>query len=459
MKKLLLEGGILGALIGAILVSCGAPVHTAFAVRETDMGFEVGTTRSNNPEYASEITTTNFMSQESSTVHSGFWALQTNITVADGNAACQAYHADQSVNFARVYVYVITRPSANAPILALDDTAQAVGGLMMNTSGTVSAWAWNGAVTKFGAESAVIATGTWTELEVEVTSTVSLSIGVTGRVNGTQFVSASNATTNSGTAWTGQVCVGNAEGANSATSNIIFDDVAVNDNTGSNNNSWPGVGSEILYTASAAGDGNSWLDNSGNAGTTNNYTLSNTVPPNSAKFIQASSTSANDFYVMSPVSSTLPANSTINAVLVGGVWEGATTTAGNQSQFKLQIEQASAGTVASSAAQTPNFTSFRYNGGTSGTGVQGSKLVQVNDPTGAAWTNTTIGTMQIGAVLTTSHAAAVKIDQLNAYVDYIPGTPSVGATNAISQTMASVIGILQVSNSTLKVAGATFQVQ
>ena len=75
-------------------------------------------------------------------------------------------------------------------------------------------------------------------------------------------------------------------------------------------------------------------------------------------------------------------------------------------------------TIGTIATGTPiTWTNTTYNTNTTAA-PHNPTLTLYTDPTGAAWTTTTIGTMEIGAKLTTQHSQAVKIDGIDAYVDY-----------------------------------------
>jgi hypothetical protein len=76
---------------------------------------------------------------------------------------------------------------------------------------------------------------------------------------------------------------GNLNSEAQTTGDWFFDDLAINDNTGSFQNSYPGEGKIIHLKPNAAGDSNGFsVQVGGTVGSSNNYTRVNEVTPDDA---------------------------------------------------------------------------------------------------------------------------------------------------------------------------------
>ena len=77
----------------------------------------------------------------------------------------------------------------------------------------------------------------------------------------------------------------------------------------------------------------------------------------------------------------------------------------------------------------PNSTTWKTNATTT---TLGYPITAYTDPDGAAWTNTTLDSMQIGYKLTTAPGTAgrrIDVTTIWAYVDYTPGTPPAASSS------------------------------
>lgn len=265
-----------------------------------------------------------------------------------------------------------------------------------------------------------ISTGTWHYVELS-TNGASEEIG---QLDGVQFA-ASSAVTGAAIS---RVYFGCAFSA-SCKSDIYYDDEAINDSTGSSQTSFPGAGTDVLYQPTGTGDTNTLYTSTPGKGTTTNWNLISVLPLQIVKFVLGTTTAqGTDSYAVNATTTAkaVPAGATINLVQLGVRFVGNSTT---NSQFKIQIEQKSAGTMASSSAIAPNSTTVRTNANAV---PFNSPLTEYTDPTGAAWTSTTIGTMQIGEGITTANANFDKFYGVWAYVEYV------AAATPVAQTMQSI---------------------
>ncbi len=127
--------------------------------------------------------------------------------------------------------------------------------------------------TQIGALSSALSTGTWYRLEVAwQPKNAGGSQQIQVRLEGSAIV---EATGNIGSGTHGQIIVGDSQ--NTETPNFYFDDVALNDSSGSNQNSWPGDGAIILLKP--VGDNNVSGWSTGSGGDANWYDSHDNTPP------------------------------------------------------------------------------------------------------------------------------------------------------------------------------------
>jgi|GEM_PF-2094840 len=272
-----------------------------------------------------------------------------------------------------------------------------------------------------------------------------------GYTSGTETLKIDGAQISTGTGTTGvavnSVFFGGDYQTNKPTAGQWYiDDIAVNDDQGSSQNTWAGAGNIGLLLPAGAGDSNTWLTNSGGSGTTSNYTLVDKIPPSSSTYIEGKTTSAIDLYTVTQ--SVVPSGATVNVVNLNCWYAG--SSASSDSSFELELEKATGGAKTTSSAITPNSTTYQRNANAT---PRTSPITSYLDPTGSAWTPTTIGTMQIGAIISTGATNYARIADLWAYVDYTPAFTAALA-GSLTQASASLSGSSIVST----LSGALTQV-
>jgi hypothetical protein len=245
------------------------------------------------------------------------------------------------------------------------------------------------------------------------------------RLDGVVFATTTTAATIDGTnafVW------GNTDG--DSTLNIYFDDIAVNDTSGSAQTSYPNDGKVLYLRPNAAGDINTFATQTGGtAGAANNFTRVDEVTPNDATDFNGSST-LNEEDLFNFGNSGIGASDTVNVVEVHGRFRNSTADA--TAKVTFEIEKTSGGTKTSSAAITPNSTTWRTNvAGT--TEPKTAAIVTYTDPDGAAWTQSTLDSLQAGYKLTTGPGTAgrrIDVTAVWVVIDYTPGAAPAGATGA-----------------------------
>lgn len=239
---------------------------------------------------------------------------------------------------------------------------------------------------------------------------------VSGYIDTVQFATASNRSIAAGVfsaSWGGNL---NSEAQ--TTGEWRFDDIVINDNTGSFT-TLPGTYRlQDTMKPNAAGDSNQWLDTAGSAGTTNNYTLVDETNPNDATdFVQSGTANDQDLYNLQ--ASGINTGDTVNFVAVGVRYRN--NVADATTAFRVVIEKDTGGTKLESASIVPNSTAWQSNGNSQ---PRVQPLIAYNDPDGNPWTKTTLNTAQIGPKLQTANVNKVQVTCVWAYFSYTPGVAS-----------------------------------
>lgn len=238
---------------------------------------------------------------------------------------------------------------------------------------------------------------------------------VEARINGVSIGSTTSAPGLSGVA---KIALGLGVLSEDCFADIFYDDIAINDTAGSFQTSWPGSGKIIHLKPNATGDANAFsFQNGGTAGSANNFTRVNEVPPDDAATRNGSATLNNED-LFNVGNSGIAANDTVNVVAVGGRYSD--NIADATAAFKFEIEKTASGTITQSAAIIPNSTTWRTNANAA---PKNHPIILYQDPDGAAWTQTTLDSMQIGYKLTTAGTNRIQLSNVWALVDYTPYVP------------------------------------
>lgn len=378
-------------------------------------GFEFNTTSASASNYdtftASTIGTTY--------ARSGTYALRvSSLTSATPQGVNKKYQVSAStVGFFRAYIYVVTLPSANNTIMAITGSSTLNNSIKASISltSTGTLLLFNLTPTQIGSASSAINDSNWHMVELKVDSTkASGSRIVEARLDGSVFATS---TTETQSGFSDVYVGGNGLGEAQTQGEWWFDDLAVNDATGSVQNSYPGSGKILQLYPNAAGDVNGFLVQvGGTTGSANNYTRVNEVPPDDGTSYNASAVvNAQDLFNVQ--NSGIGATDTVNVVMVGARFANITG-ASATTAIEIQIEKTSMGTIQSSSGIVPDSTSWNTNGTTS---PRNYPLVTYLDPDGInAWTQTTLDSMQIGYEITATLTDAIGVTNIWVSVDYTP---------------------------------------
>lgn len=344
---------------------------------------------------------------QTSVVRSGTYALQVT-SLSSGAKKGQRYHFHSTVGngpyYFRVYFRVATLPSAANTIIALrSDLGGLRAGITIDNTGVLQLFDTGGAV---GSPSSALSLNTWYRIEIEF---IRLGNGadatLKARVDGVEFASATNRTIGTGV---GQFYVGgNVNAEAQTTGDWFFDDAAINDNSGSFQNSYPGAGSIVLLRPNGAGDTADW---------TGAYTDIDEVTPDDATTVIESTTLDQVEEVNLETSPTDVG--TVNCVQVGTRFRADGV---DEPSFVLRIKASASGTVEESTAITSTNTSWHTN---SNTGPRNYKLTLYDLPGASTteWTKADLDTAQIGARISVDNTDNIEISALWLLVDYIPAS-------------------------------------
>lgn len=344
--------------------------------------------------------------------------------------------------YARTYfMYHTLTAGISEPFMWFESGAWPAEGLMVaiTTAGKLQLLSFNDG-RQFGSDSAALSADTWYCVEISYTYTtgaVALRINGSSITSGTLNTSLGMLRMDIGGVW------GNSAGE------YYFDDVALNDDQGSYQNSWPGLGKVLQLRPSATGESAQWARGGTDSGA--NWSQCNNIPPNDhTSYISVSTVNYLDMYnVDSPG---LAAGSTINVVEVGGRFARSASVSPG---IKFRLVKAASGTESLSAEITPDNTQPTYKSNALASPWT-SPIITYLDPDGSAWTPTTIDSMQIGVKEITDTNRTVYVSDIWAIVDYSESTGRTGTVAGVcAQVTGAVAGDVLVSGD---VAGTAAQV-
>ncbi len=229
-------------------------------------GFAEGGTGGGNAQ-ATIVTTT---------PHGGSYCLQC-VTASSLTALMQFTPVTFTVgnNF---YIRFFVRKSADpANAIELSRVLGAVS-VRLNTNGTLSLLDSTG--TQIGSASAALSSSTWYRVEYLCNIGSTSSTGATElRIDGNTVSGTNVSNANLGTTSQSNFSIG-WSAATISTATILFDDVAVNDTSGTAQNTWPGDGKIVhLWPTGDSAVGTGWTLGTGTAISSNGFAAVDNIPP------------------------------------------------------------------------------------------------------------------------------------------------------------------------------------
>lgn len=386
-------------------------------------GFELNST-SSGMEYTATSGVGTVFTIVTSPVRSGTYAakfLANNSSV--GQARFNFASSDQNGQFyLRVYIRIDTIVSAATNILIMRNNANADKiGIRLNTDNTLTLRNLEDSAS-IGSDSAALNTGQWYRIEIAADTTTPSSTAVAARVDGVEFASGS------ANLATGLAALVLGFSTVFATGEVYMDDVALNDSSGSFQNSYPGSEKIINIRADSAGDSNQL----GSAASTNYQQIDEITPDDASTIIDIGADAADDTDDYNLSASGIGASDVVNVVLVG-VRYGASASSSNDS-FAVRIKDSSGGSVEESADITPTATAYTTNA--NGT-PKLYPLTSYNLPGASTdpWTQATLDTAQIGIRKTVAAANDTRISALwlsIGYTPYVEPPPPVSFNNYLA---------------------------
>ncbi len=339
----------------------------------------------------------------------------------------------------RFAIYIASLPSATTQVCIVDQSVyDYLGAIKLTTTGTLQLWsvttAFPSTAAQIGSDSAALSTGAWHVVTFSMDTTTASSWPCTAAVDGTTFVN----TTFTGSADSAfnidRLFVGPFD---TTTTDLYFDDIAVNDSSGTSETGLPDWKGQIIHLQpNAAGDNNAFtVQTGGTAGSANNYTRVDEITPDDSTSYNGDVTAGDiDDFNITNTPASIGSGDTINVVSIGVRYNAAV--ASLEAAFKVRVKKASAGTVTLSAAITPNATTWKTNNNAT-VGIY--PLVTYKDPDASVWTKATLDTAQIGYTISTTNTNAANISAVWMLVD---STPAAGPSpsSSIGGTL-SMLGV------------------
>jgi hypothetical protein len=370
------------------------------------------------------------VSIQSTTKRSGSNAMRVNGLSSGVESSCVAQQEtnDATGDFRfRSFLRVTTLPSAETTILMMGpesrgDSSRHRLWVTMDASGVLRGYASTGGGNVQLTGTTTISTGTWYRVGMRMYNTPAGGSQV-GEVqlDGTTFATNSTLTYSGG--FRGILLGGNIRTESVTGGDWFFDDVALNDGSGSFQTGWAGDGSIVTLFPSGAGDNNAWTRAGTDSGA--NWSQVDDNPPNSTTdYVTSNTLDQIDDYALTDTPSEIGSSATINVVQVVPAFAGSAGTDTNAA-FVPRVKASASGTVEELSEINPGDSQWRVG---HRVGVRNWSGLTIYDQPGAsttAWTKATLDTAQIGFRLSTVDTNPAWITSLWMTVDYTAGLTAV----------------------------------
>ena len=376
---------------------------------------------------------------QSTTARSGTYALQiTSLSSATAQGAGVNFLSavGDGPYYIRFYFRYATLPSADNCIFIMNNgTGIAVPEVRMEltSTGELILSDEDGDI----GTSATLSANTWYRLEIEYDRTPAAGSEVVKLyIDGTVSVSGTNRSLSVATRafYMGANLLAEAQ----TTGNWYFDDVAVNDSTGSFQNSLPGEGELIVLRPNAAGSDAGWGIGGSSPAATNWEGVDEVTPDDGVTLNADNVLDEGDFHNISATPAALASDDVINCLQVGVRFAGGSSSA--NAGFSLAIGlTGSAGDLDLGTEITPVASSpFRTN--TTDTSIKNYTLTSYDLPGASttAWTKSDLDTVQVGYAVTTGNTNNAIVSAIWMYVDHKPATggPSASLSPSTSPSIS-----------------------
>lgn len=329
--------------------------------------------------------------------------------------------------YIRFYLNITTSYNTNEWLFAFTSSANTIrAGLKLTTSDKLQLF---NATTQVGSDSATLSKNTWYRVEMYYNSNNGVGSDViTARIDEVDFATSSTQTLDT----VNRIRLGNFNGTG-RTFEFYVDDVAINNSTGSIQNSWLGSGRIIHLKPTAAGDANAWLVG---PNTDTFADIDEENPNDLTDYLATSGANGDAAYFNIEDMTGLDANGVVNCVQVGARFRQNNTDAAWRIAFG--IKATSGGTIETSANIVATTTTWNTNA----IATPRNYPLTLYDLPGAsttAWTKSTLDTTQIGAILAVENGTEqLQLSTLWLLVDFTPAKEITQSTSAIGSSATSV---------------------
>ncbi len=332
-------------------------------------------------------------------------------------------------------------PTATNTIMMLTQTTGTImARLTLESSGSIVLRDEDGAI----GSSAPLTADQVYRLEMEFNRNGGVNSVVRARIDGTEFAGSATRAISAGIALFRVAGNGNAEAQ--TVGEWFWDNLAVNDSTGSFQNSYPGAGQILHLRPNATGDNDAW---------TGTWADIDEITPNDATDdINSNTLDQLEDVNVDNAPADIGASDTINLVSVGVRFRISSAT-GADPTFVVRIKASSGGTVEESSTISPVATTWLTNA----VAVPKNYPLVLYDLPGAsttAWTKADLDTAQIGVHETLTDAHTVDVTAMWLLVDYTPAGGPQTFPQAVAGTLSFSSGTLLKSTNHLLSADLPF---
>jgi hypothetical protein len=365
-------------------------------------GFELNSL-TNNVEVNGWLGTGNSIS--STIKRSGKYSFRTNPSGDYGRA--DIYYktqGNQGAYYIRFHLYIASVTTLTK--LLQTDMKKSMGvGIWLTADRKLQLWNIEDA-TQIGSDSDVLETGGWYRIEMKYDDTTLSNTSVEAKIDGITFASGTADIT------TENIYIMLGAVTSPTTCDMYIDDIAINDDSGSYQNSWPGDGRIIHLKPLADGEVSSWESTPGP-----DYTcVQETTPDDASSYIYSTTLDDESLFILENPPLVMANDATINLVSVGCRYTA--DVAKSDPYFKLEIEKESGGTKTQGSEVEVDNTTWTTNKIPQTGNLLTYPLTTYLDPDSNAWTKDSLITARIGAIITTDDTNDARISTLWALVEY-----------------------------------------
>jgi hypothetical protein len=212
--------------------------------------------------------------------------------------------------YSRVYLYIVAYPSTDRIIMGFGLNGSYKGCIRVKSDGKLQLYnAEDNA--QVGSDSAALSLNTWYRIEQKHDSTTLNATAVDARIDGVSF--ASGTIDLAATPTNYRIATTAAD----STLDYVVTDFAINDTSGSIQNSWVGASNVFYQFPNGNGASSDFGGSDGN--NTDNYLLVNEVPPDTATYVQDDTSGQIDDYALDNTPAAMSSGDIVNVVHVGVV--------------------------------------------------------------------------------------------------------------------------------------------